>query len=355
MRIDQFLAGFAPGDAISDEALEIQEVIRSMGFISEIFVWPEFLHHGSRDKAHSITEYKKSEDSAAVIYHFSTGSQISQFVTEVPGPKIMIYHNVTPSRYLVGYSQAIAAELAEGREQLRALHNCFDLALADSEFNRAELEAAGYPKTAILPILMNQDKYLTSPDRRTSHLYRDGRTNILYVSRFVPNKCQHDLIKVFYLYQKFCNSNSRLILVGPESVSSYFSEVRQMVDELSLKDVLMPGHVSFSELLAFYRASDVFVSMSEHEGFSVPVVESFLLGVPVIAFSAGAVPQTVGQAGILLEKKDPEVVAEAVDAVCTSNWLHAELVRRGRERYENYFRPEIVAERLRAILRELAS
>ncbi len=354
MRIDQFLAGFTPGDGISDEAVEIQKIIRQMGHDSEIFVWPAFLHRDGRAIALPLTDYVTSSESTGVIYHFSIGSGMSEFVRDLRARKVMIYHNVTPSRYLKSYSQTIAQELDAGREQLATLHTSFDLALADSEYNRKELEDLGYSATGVLPILLNQAKYACTPDPKILRARGDHKVIVLHVSRLFPSKCQHDLVKAFYVYRKFIEPNSRLVLVGGHSLPVYVSQIRRMIADLDLEPhVLMTGHVTNAQLLAYYSISDVFVSMSEHEGFSIPIVESFMLGLPVIAFSAGAVPETIGQAGLLLDSKDPDLAAEAIHIVCSSEDLRADLKSRGRERFHMHFRPEVVREKLKTTISQV--
>ncbi|HUQ88915.1 MAG TPA: glycosyltransferase, partial [Vicinamibacterales bacterium] len=87
------------------------------------------------------------------------------------------------------------------------------------------------------------------------------------------------------------------------------------IARLDVRDVHLVGHVANEELAAYYEIADVFLSASEHEGFCVPLVESFHMGVPVLAYAATAVPSTMDGAGVLYTNKDPMHVAALINAV----------------------------------------
>jgi glycosyltransferase involved in cell wall biosynthesis len=190
-----------------------------------------------------------------------------------------------------------------------------DLALADSEFNRRELEAAGYPRTGVLPIVLDLERYRRPSSPVTRRLYGDGRTNLLFVGRIIPNKRIEDLIAVFAGYRRL-DPRSRLLLVGDmRGHEAYYARLRERVRAVGLAlgdDVVFTGHVDEDDLLACYQVSQVFVCLSEHEGYCVPLVEAMVFGLPVVAFAAGAVPETLRGGGVLLDDKAPETVAVLV-------------------------------------------
>ncbi|MDE6102076.1 MAG: glycosyltransferase, partial [Ruminococcus sp.] len=128
-----------------------------------------------------------------------------------------------------------------------------------------------------------------------------------------PNKKQENIIKTFYFYKK-TNPDSRLILVGSYAgMENYYERLETYVKALGLSDVIFTGHVKFSEILAYYRIADVFLCMSEHEGFCVPLTEAMFFNVPVIALNAGAVSGTLGGSGILLPDNDPVFASEMIE------------------------------------------
>jgi glycosyltransferase involved in cell wall biosynthesis len=168
----------------------------------------------------------------------------------------------------------------------------------------------------------------------------------------VPNKRQEDVIKVFYHYRQL-NPHSRLFLVGSWGrMERYLEWLRGFVRYLKLEDVHFCGHIPFSQLLAYYRLADVFVSMSEHEGFCKPLLESMYLGVPILAYAAAGVPDTLGDAGILIKEKRYEIVAELIHLLMTKVDLREAVVARQKERLE-HFSSARVMEMLRGYLEKL--
>jgi glycosyltransferase involved in cell wall biosynthesis len=217
------------------------------------------------------------------------------------------------------------------------------LALGDSEFNRRDLERAGYAPTGVLPILMDFEKFDAAPDPVTLRVYGTGKTTLLFVGRVIPNKKFEDIIKVFYFYKKYFNTSSQLILAGDyRGMERYQGALTDLVDRMAVPDVHITGHVEFPELLAFYRLADVYVSMSEHEGFGVPLLEAFHLGKPVIAYAAGAVEETMNGGGILIRRKDFLGTAALVDALVRDKELRTAVVA-GERRALKAYRTENVA------------
>lgn len=349
MRIDQVCAGFLAGDAISSEAVNIRKLLRGWGYESDIYSWPPHIHPKSRRECESISNLRPSA-SDTLIYHFSISSPVSKPVLEFAGKKILIYHNITPGHYFRPYSWEIADKLEDGRKQLAALRDCFDLALADSEFNRNELEALGFSKTAVLPILFDPGR-LAAPSGHGLPFLRKAGTLILFVGRLVPNKKAEDLVKIFDLYRRFYNPESQLVWVGGwGGVDLYYWELRRMIEEMEIAGVTFTGYLPADQLAACFERANIFASTSEHEGFCVPILESFHYGKPIVAYSGGAIPETVGDAGLIFNKRDPIAFAGAIDRVTRHRELAEELCRRGRRRLCTHFGFSRVADLLRGYL-----
>jgi glycosyltransferase involved in cell wall biosynthesis len=201
------------------------------------------------------------------------------------------------------------------------------LALGDSEFNRSELEAVGFHPTGVLPLLLDPGRLETPANEVVLEMFDDEKTNFLFVGRVIPNKCFHDLIKVFAFYQRYVDRNSRLLLVGEwVGFEKYHEALVRMVDELALNDVVFTGHVDDDDLVAYYQVADLFLCLSEHEGYCVPLVEAFRFGVPVMALDAGAVPETLGGAGVLIREKRVDEIAIMAHAIVTDEDLQARIV-----------------------------
>jgi len=178
--------------------------------------------------------------------------------------------------------------------------------------------------------------------------WRDGWTTVLHVGRFAPNKRIEDLVRAFHVYRRI-NPKSRLLLVGTDAgLENYSAAVRALAERLGTPDVHFLGHIDFRQLCACYRLADLYVAMSEHEGFCVPLLEAMHFGVPIVAFAAGAVPETLGGAGLLFREKRFEEVAELMHLAVSDPALRAGLVAAGRGRLE-HFAPRAIERELRAL------
>ena len=227
----------------------------------------------------------------------------------------MIYHNITPPEFFEKYNPAIAAGCRRGLAQARAMTEKCDVCFADSEYNRQELLQLGSPRhSAVLPLLIAAEDYQRAPDAEMLRRLSDGRHNILFVGRVVPNKAQEDVIRAFACYREKFDPDARLILAGnADTLPAYTAALRAYIRALGLEEsVFFPGKLSFAELLACYRSADAFLCLSQHEGFCVPLFEAMLFDVPVIALAAAAVPETLGGAGVLLDSAEPEKAAAAL-------------------------------------------
>jgi len=311
-QVHQLLAALSYGDAIGNEALEIQRHLRRAGHVSEIFA--EKVHPRMAPLARPLWEYAAvSSPDTVCLYHFSIGSAAGRVAYRAPDRLVSIYHNITPAHWFVGFHPTLARLCHHGRRELAAFAPRTRLALGDSEFNRRELEQAGYAHTGVLPIVLDLAAYRRPASPVVRRLYRDGRVNVLFVGRIIPNKRIDDLIRCFAVYQRWLEPRSRLLLVGDQrGHERYFRRLQELVLALRAEQVVFCGHVDDDELRAYYAVADLFLCLSEHEGYCVPLVEAMALEVPVLAYDAGAVAETLRGGGVLLRDKRPELVAELV-------------------------------------------
>lgn len=307
--VPQLLAALSYGDAISNEALAIQKHLREAGFESEIFA--EKVHPRMSHLARPLWKYREvSSPETVCLFHFSIGSASSRLIYRAPDRLVSIYHNITPAGFFVGFHPHLAGLCHHGRRELAAFAPRTELALGDSEYNRRELEEAGYSRTAVLPIVLDFSRYERRPSPVVGRQYDDGRTNILFVGRIIPNKKIDDLIRTFACYQRWFDPSSRLLLVGDtRGFERYLGRLQELVSSLGVDGVVFTGQVDDDDLYAYYGVADAFLCLSEHEGFCVPLQEAMHSGVPVIAYDAGAVSETLHGGGLLLDDKSPEKVA----------------------------------------------
>jgi glycosyltransferase involved in cell wall biosynthesis len=321
-RVHQLLASLAPGDAIGNEALAIRGHLRAAGFDSEIYA--ESVDPRLSREARPLEAYLEASGPASVcLYHFAVGSAAGPLIHSLPDRLVLRYHNVTPARFFLGYQNHVMGLCHHGRRTLEAFAARAELALGVSEFNRRELAAAGFARSGVLPIVLDPAAYRGRRSPVVQRQYGDGRANVLFVGRVIPNKRHEELLAAFALFQRG-RPRSRLLLVGDSAgCSHYHDRLRERARDLGLRDVVFSGHVEQDELLAYYSAADVFVCLSEHEGYCVPLIEAMLLGVPVIAFDAGAVRETLRGGGVLLTDKRPELVAELIESLVADPALRA--------------------------------
>jgi len=342
VQIHQLLPTLDIGDAISNQALEIREILRDWGYRSDIYA--ENIHPRLRSECRHYQEYRGVSCAHNIlIYHYSIGSRLIDYFKTLPDKKIMIYHNITPHQFMEGYNDRLAQLLREGRQRLAELLGIPMLCLADSEYNRRELMALGYERVRILPIIYDFQKLQRPADPEVLKRYSDGLTNILHVGRIVPNKRYEDLIKTFYFYHKHINPRSRLILVGSYTdMQHYYSCLQGLVNSLGLDQVIFTGKVSLEGLIAYYQTSRVFLSLSEHEGFGVPLLEAMFFKLPIIAYKSTAIPDTLGKAGILVKEKHYEEIAELIHIVAQDSPLRTRIIEVQSARLEDFSRVKIL-------------
>ena len=326
IRIHQVLATLGYGDAIGHEVLGIQRVLRAAGYESEIFV--ETADHRLEPLTRDYRELVDcSHPDNLLLHHFSLGSRASRTAYALPDRMALVYHNITPPEYFVGVHRTLARQTFRGRRELRAYADRCDLALGDSEFNRQDLEALGFPQTAVLPVVPDFSHLDREPNWLVARDFDDEWTNVVFVGRVIANKKIEDLICWFHAYHTIFNPRSRLLLVGAQGgFERYLASLHQLVGRLGSSHVHFVGHVSDEELVAFYETADLFLCASEHEGFCVPIVEAFYKQVPVLAYAATAVPSTMDGAGVLFEDRDPIHVATLMDEIVSNADLQDHIV-----------------------------
>jgi len=341
--IHQFLPTFAARDAIGMHCRRVQSLLRAAGFTSDIYALEA--HDDVEHQALGVEEFaarrRGAHDDELALYHFSIGSALADELRDLRVPLALDYHNITDARYFLRWEPTAASRMFEGRRQLATLVDDTRFAIADSSFNESELTDLGFSPTAVAPILIDFADYDRAPDPAMLHARRrrrdEGGADWLFVGRIAPNKCQHDVIASFAAYRAVYDKEARLTLVGGQTAPRYAVALRSMCRELGVDDaVTFTDVVAHPQLLACYRTADVFVSLSEHEGFNVPVLEAMHFDVPVVAYATCATPETVGDGGLLLSGKDPVLVATAVHEVLSDEPTRKQLIAAGRGRVDHF-------------------
>lgn len=343
--VHQVLAGAAPRDAITNHAIAARDVLRAAGWESEIFADPV---HTSAELSEVVKPYSdwptQPRGTEAAILHFSIDSPAFPWVTERAARTALQYHNVTPPELLWRFNPPLAEQCREGRHQLAELVPRMRAWAAVSSFNARELRGLGAPEVHVTGILR-------SPRPSLPRDSAGSRPRILFVGRGAPNKAQHDLILAVAALKQSGRA-VELRLVGSWGGNrAYLEHCTRLTRRLGLsEDVRVLGSIPDDALSDEYQRADLFLCLSDHEGYCVPLMEALEAGVPVVAYAAGAVPETIGAAGIQLSRKSPGIVAEAVKAVLDGQLsIDPDAVRRQLESHS----ARAVAERTVGLAREL--
>lgn len=352
MGVEQYLSGFHAGDAVGNSTLCFHRFLLGRGVASRILALT--IDPPLRGQALPARDHRP-DPGALKIYHFAIASPLSAEFIRSAGTKVLLYHNVTPSRFFAGFSPRLQRLTETARLELRDLAAHCRHFVADSRYNADELRELGAGGVFVHPVMSDESEYEAPPSPSFAAPFRDGRRNLLFVGRVTPNKRIEDLIKLLAFCKRHASLPMRLIVAGnTATLPRYYFSLLDLAARLRLdaRDLVFTGHIPREELLAAYGAADLFVSLSEHEGFCLPLVESCRFGLPVVAYAAGAVPETLGGAGLLLRSKEIAAAATLVERVLGDAELRQRLRQTGLRRYEEY-RQQARPERLLAHLQAL--
>jgi glycosyltransferase involved in cell wall biosynthesis len=355
MIIHQWVPAAHRGDAIGDSARRVRDMLRAAGHESDLYALT--IDEELRDDVRPFSD-ASARAGQITIFHFALPSPMTEAFAALGGVRVLQYHNITPASFFAPYDAQMFRLAALGRAELQSLAGRTDLALGDSEFNRQELEALGFTRTGVLPIAVNTER-LTGAARRPAldRILGDGLINILFVGRIVPNKKIEDHIRLAEMYKRYIDSYYRFVFVGRyDGLPRYYATIRALITQYRMlpERFLFTGAVPDDDLAAYYRWADAYVSLSEHEGFCVPLVEAMATDVPVLAYAAGAVPETLGGAGVLFAPKDLEFAAEMLGTLVYDRPVR-ERVLDGQRRRLLDFAPDRIDARLRDVLATLGA
>ncbi len=353
MQVHQFHPTPSFGDAIGNHLLSVRHLLAGMGYQSEIFCEQAPLHFEEQTRLLDRYAAYASPDNV-LLCHFSLSysPRTLDWLRQIPDRKVLVYHNITPHGYFVGINQVCLESAVRGRQQLDDLCSITEAGWGVSDYNARELADRGWQRLGVLPIILDPSSYRIPPLRRILRRYRGG-LNLLAVGRVSPNKRLEDLILTFYYIKRFVRADARLLLVGSAGgMRPYLEYLQGLVSGLGLSDVEFVGHVSTRELVSYYACADVYLCMSEHEGVCVPLLESMHFGVPIVAYEAAAIPETLGGSGVLVRSKRHASVAELIGLLVEDQGLCRRVIDRQRHRLRDFL-PGAVQGRLKALLADL--
>jgi glycosyltransferase involved in cell wall biosynthesis len=337
MIVNQWVPAAHQGDAVGDSARRMRQFLRSMGHESDLFAL-------TIDDALQ-GDVRPFADPAArrgdlTIFHYALPSPMTEAFARLSGGRVLQYHNVTPAAFFAPYDPALFRLTVLARRELAALPGRVDLALGVSEYNRRELESLGFSPTGVLPLALDPMR-VTRPGSRPAldRLLDDEFVNFLFVGRIAPNKKIEDHLRLAEHYKRYVDAFYRFIFVGRyDAVPGYYATIRALMSKYRLLDerFVFTGPVPDEDLAVYYRHAAVYISLSEHEGFCAPLVEAMAAGVPILAYAAAAVPETLGGAGVLFAPKDLEYAAELAGALAFDDDLRADVIAGQRRRLQDF-------------------
>jgi glycosyltransferase involved in cell wall biosynthesis len=336
--VNQWLPAAHKGDAIGDSARKMRTILRGLGHQSQIFALT--IDDVLRGDVRPFSD-PAARRGDITIFHYALPSEMTEAFAALPGGRVLQYHNVTPPFYFAAYDTELFRLTALARADVASLAGRVDLALGVSEFNRAELDAMGFAPTGVLPLAVDVSR-VTQRVRRPAlekFLESDDNINFLFVGRVAPNKKIEDHLKLAEEYKRYVDEYYRFIFVGKENaVPGYYAAIRAMMAQFRLPAdrFIFTGAVSDEELAVYYRHAAVYISLSEHEGFCAPLLEAMAADVPVLAYSAAAVPETLGGSGVQFSPKDMEYAAELLGALAFDDHLRARVIAGQRRRLAEF-------------------
>ncbi|MBP7779559.1 MAG: glycosyltransferase family 4 protein [Acidobacteria bacterium] len=337
MTVNQWVPAAHKGDAIGDSARRVRGLLRAMGHQSDLFALT--IDEDLVDDVRPFAE-PDARRGDLTIFHYALPSPMTEAFATLPHGRVLQYHNVTPAHFFAPYHAGIFRLAELGRQELATLAGRTDAALGDSEYNRAELESLGFDKTGVFPIAIDIERITQAPRRPAlEQVLSDGPLNFLFVGRIVPNKKIEDHIRLAELYKRYVDVNYRFIFVGrTDGVPQYYNMVRALIAqfEMPADRFWFTGPVPNEDLAAYYRTASVYISLSEHEGFCVPLLEAMATDVPVLAYESTAIPDTLGGAGVSFQPKDLELAAELLGELAYNDTLRAKVIAGQRRRLADF-------------------
>ncbi|PIF04231.1 MAG: hypothetical protein CSA86_02615 [Arcobacter sp.] len=330
IQIHQFTPSMASGDSVSSAVLYIQSILIEFGFTSNIYVSRNDLDKNLKHDICHLEEYIQNENHI-LLYHHSIGHNSHDKIMQFKDKKILIYHNITPPHFFKNnpYIQNLCIQ---GREQLSSSASCFISAIGDSDYNCKELRYYNYKNPTTLPLLLDWEKQKkVTPNQELIKKYHNPY-NIIFVGRVVQNKAQHQLVDVAYALKKKGLENFKIHIIGGASEHKYMQALQQYAKNLNiLVEVTITGKVSQENLKAYYTLADLYLSLSEHEGFGMPLVEAMRHDVPVLSYNTGGVGSALPKES-LLEKKSPDFIANKILAFQKDPYNRVQLIKKQRKK-----------------------
>ncbi|HCT91259.1 MAG TPA: hypothetical protein DF613_07760 [Lachnospiraceae bacterium] len=331
MKIIQVVDGYKKGDGVGNVVASMDEFFKKNGYDAQIC---------NRQLEYEDIDSSIFGNDTVVFYHLALLAD--PVIKHLKCKKVLVFHNITEPDLLEGTDEEKRIWCSSGLYDAARTAEYFDAAVTFSEYSRKCLVEMGWrpENITVLPILVRFRHLSTEPSEEIVKKYRDGSINILFTGRVYPNKKHEDIIAAYAAYKKRYHADARLFLVGSISSGNYYPSLLAYAKKLGVsEDVVFTGHVPFKEYLAYFHIADVYLCMSAHEGFCIPLIEAMYFNIPIIAHASTAVPDTLAGSGVLVYSRDPETVAGTINTVVEDRAYRQEILA-GQENREKQLLPE---------------
>lgn len=315
------------GDAASNDCIQMQKILKKNGKNAIL----SSFNRNIKLKDFLPFEKLNLNQEDIIILHSFNNEKIIQFILKTKAKKILRYHNITPPHYFQFWNHHLFKECQKELNLLKEYKNYFDFTLPVSQFNQNHLKELGFTiPSEVLPFLMELPN-------QTNNNNTNNLINILFIGRIAPNKKIEDILKSFAYYQKIYHPNSQLNLIGGSPCPFYTKMLKEYAKHLKIKNLNFTGEKSTQkELLQAYQTCDLFLCLSEHEGFCVPLLESMAFQKPILAFNIPAVAETLNDSGFLLNHKNPLFIANIMHQILNNQNLKENIIQKQNERLKHF-------------------
>lgn len=336
--IHQVILNYFAGDGVGNCLKSLSGLLDRLEYENDIWAVNTTEQDCGKVKIFSPILLKNMSEDDIIIYHFSTGCDLNDIISEFPCKKILLYQNVTPARFFKGicYDAYINCLIGEG--DARETVGKYDFCITPSEYSKKELIRMGWNrnKIVVIPVFDVKDTQC-AVNQNIVDKYSDSKSTIfLFTGRLVPNKKIEDILYCFEYYKKYCDTTAKLFLVGGVLFDNYYHSLTEYVSRKNIDDVFFTGRVSQEDLEAYYQIADFYISMSEHEGFCLPILEAMQKGVVVVAYKSTAVPDTMSGNGVLLTTKKPAKVCAKIMKLRSNKNEYESIIQKQKEHVKQF-------------------
>jgi glycosyltransferase involved in cell wall biosynthesis len=342
VKIHQFHAGPAPADAVADSMFFVQSILKGWGVASEIFaadVDPRLA-----GAIRPLDRLAPGKDDLVLIHH-SRGHDALPRLAALGCRKALVYHDIAAPRFLAG-TDSLHDDAVRGYAQLGELRPMVEAAIAPCAFDARRLRARGFAKVAVIPLLKDFAALRSAPHAKKPYYDEWPAFRLLFVGRLAPQECPHELVAFVGATRAIDGVPLELVLIGdggsdPDYVRRLAGQARQLGVE---RQVGIADRRDGRDLFGWYRAATVHLSLSEREGFGVPLIEAMAFDLPVVAHAAPGVAETLGGAGLVLADKESATIREALSGLHRDRPFRRALIRGQRARLLRFARERVASE-----------